>query len=111
MSDKPIYKIASQSKPIINMAWIDIKRKGIALVGLDLKSKYCEVGAFVHGNDLPCLSIETTPASLYLLEGESLEDWTLVEFPAFKGWQIRVAEISKYTGYVCFTKEEQCPKK
>ena len=76
-------KIVTQGQPKVNHAYIRAFSPKIAVVDIDMASKYCEVSAVWGGTDIGVF-IDATSESLYLLEVEG--ESTLVEFPQFAGY-------------------------
>ena len=100
------FKIALQGAPLVNHG---TKRDlELALVELDMRTKYCEV-AFVGDNDgTPEVGVqnsERSPPSQSCL-GHTPEDITLLAFPEYKGWRILSAECARYTVRLVFGRDK-----
>jgi len=98
-------KVTKQGAPIVKDGHIKRICSDVALVEIDLISKYCEVDAAGGDDEPPTLYISPTEESDYLMEGADVGVVTIVELPDFTGWDIYTAKITKYTLRVCLTKE------
>jgi hypothetical protein len=109
--------ILVQGKPVVNDAYIYRPGESVVAIGVDMRSKYCEVAAMGGDPDGPVVDIEATERSLYLadeildLEDLSTEhseqnDLTEIRFDEFQGWSVWSANIFRYTLAVCLIKNE-----
>ena len=71
------------------------KSEGAALFYVDLKAKRASVSATTKWEGCPAVVIVKTEETLYA-DSES-KRMTLVSFPEFRGWDLFLCEISKYT--------------
>ena len=122
MKKNKICRVSIQGAPIIDYAWIEEYEKDtyslqsahIVLIGLDLHTRHCEVAGEGWTGKHPSICFEATEATIKLSgkdsikKGKNLNALTEVVFTAFgKGWDIKTASISKYTCFVCLTKERE----
>ncbi len=100
--------IERQGAPIVKEeAYIVNKTKDVALVLVDLKSKWCEVLCEMEGTDeAPALSICATERSTALDKKYHVDDDTKISFPAFKGWNMFCYDLTKYSLKIAFIKFE-----
>lgn len=102
----PIY-IKLQGAPILsdNQGYIVTRGKNIVAIEVDLQSKYCDIDYTISGSDGECgIGIIATKESLYLNEKRK-DVCTEIYFPEFSGWTIWASNLSRYTLYVCFIKD------
>lgn len=100
------FKILNQGGPIANRGHIVSQSDELVLVHIDFKSKWCEIAATggSNENEGPTIYIEITKQSLYINE-EAQSDFTEIEFPDFKEFDIICSEFSRYSLYVTFVKK------
>lgn len=107
-------EIAVQGVPVpTDEAWVVIRHEDIALVVLDIQTKWCVLGATSSVFDkstsmyTPCVHISPTDRAMQLLADRDMTDddmETEIAFPDFKDWDIAVSNCNRYTLSVCFTK-------
>lgn len=88
----------------INRGYIWKKGKDITLLLVDMHSKRGDIIAYGEENNAPELIIGANKDSLYLNNKLSHNSLTNIIFPELKGWTIIMANISKYSIYVCLIK-------
>jgi hypothetical protein len=101
-----LFKVIRQGAPIVNFAVILSEHEDIALIDIDLKSKYCEAYSTGLEEDNPTITLMADENSLYLNRKYKRDDATEIWFPRYKGWTIYMAEIHKYTCSICLWKHE-----
>lgn len=95
-------KVIEQGAPVVQLAWLVLKTKNFAAFEVDMQSKWCEVDCSGGVDNLPMVSIGTNSRSTYLsYDGNQA---TMIGFPEFPGWDVWVAECSRYTLRVCLQK-------
>lgn len=101
-------KITHQGAPLINTHITCMKRySDVIVLVVDLKSKHCGVMAHSVGDDsCPAIIICANQRSLHLNEEVNSYEPTDIEFPEYKGWDIFLAEITRYTLRICLIKRE-----
>lgn len=81
----------------MNVAWIKARGESVAAIFVDLHSKRCDVDD-CDGQ----IRIRAIPdISLHLDESKPIDAETIIELPEFSGWEVFLAEISKYTLRIC----------
>ena len=92
----------SKSGPfrISNRAYHPYKQRRI--ISIDMDTKRGEVCIGSNGN-IPCVILFKSEGTCYENKKAKCEA-TEITFPEFKGWNICLAEISKYTLFVGFIK-------
>lgn len=104
-NDKLKIKITQQGAPDINYGWIVEIGENVVALNIELKSKYCEVSSSFSGSNGECgVVLQTTKRSLYLNDKTDREDFTTIEFPDFKGWNVFATWLGRYTINVCLIK-------
>lgn len=103
MKIKTKIEITNQGGPIANDAYILEKGDRVAAVLVDFETKYCEIFATGGNGENPNICIGCSENSLHYKEGLK-DDITEISFPKFTGWNIFCAEFSRYSLYICFTK-------
>ena len=107
-------EIAVQGVPVpTDEAWVVTRHEDIALVVLDIQTKWCVLSATSSVFDkesklyTPCVHISPTDRAMQIVEDRDMTDDdmdTEIAFPDFKGWDIAVSDCQRYTLSVCFTK-------
>ncbi len=100
-------EICHQGAPRVNVGGVRIvsKSKDSVLLSVDMHSKHCETAGWYSSDDgQPVIVIGRTAHSLNLNQSASVD--TDVLFSEYKGWDIFLAEITKYTLRVCLVKGE-----
>lgn len=92
--------IIQQGAPRVNVAWIKASSETVAAIFVDLHSKRCDI------DDLDGqIRIRAIPEiSLHLDDAKPVNSETVIAFPEFAGWEVFLAEISRYTLRVCLVK-------
>lgn len=102
-------KIQNQGAVLVNTnsAVALSKNKDLVAVIVDFKSKYCEVDAYSSGDkDVCAVLVGANKQSINLHKSKDMEESTkiiFVEYPE-KKWKIFSANVSRYTLYICFIK-------
>jgi hypothetical protein len=101
-------KIVTQGGPVVNDGWIVASGPDIAAVDIDLSSKYCVVEATSGSHDglAPMVYIGADKNSLHLKKGREAKT-TEIALPQYKGWQIWMSELSRYTLSICLIKPKE----
>jgi len=109
-------EIVGQGVPVpADDAWVVTRHEDIALVVLDMQTKWCVLGATSGVYDresklyTPCVHISPTDRAMQIVEGRDMTDDdmdTEIAFPEFKGWDIAVSDCNRYTISVCFTRQK-----
>lgn len=107
-------EIVVQGVPVpADDAWVVTRHDDIALVVLDMQTKWCVLGATSGAFDresklyTPCVHISPTDRAMQIVAGRDMTDDDLdteIAFPDFKDWDIAVSDCQRYTLSVCFTK-------
>lgn len=107
-------EIVAQGVPVpADEAWVITRHEDIALVVLDMQTKWCVLGAISSVFDkatsmyTPCVHISPTDRAMQIVAGRDMTDYdmeTEIAFPDFKDWEIAIADCQRYTLSVCFTK-------
>lgn len=56
-------------------------------------------------DNIPSIYIEANEDSLYLNKKINKKELTCIEFPTYSNWNILIANICKYSLYVCLVKD------
>lgn len=100
------FKIENQGAPIINYAYIFEQTNNIVLIGVDLKSKYCEIDCTTGGDNEPIgVYISAGKETIRLNKDVDKEEPTKIIFPEFIGYDIFALSLSRYTLKVCLIKK------
>lgn len=97
-------RIDTQGAVDVNYGVVYKKARNVVALEIDLYSKYCEVtciGTLVG----PVLGLSAGKNSMHLKKGAHRDDTTYIELPEFVGWDVWSASISKYSLFVCLTRE------
>lgn len=90
---------------LINSAYIYKKYKDICIVIVDMKSKRGDISyTGSEENECPSLGIEPNKDSVYLNPKCQETKVTQIVFKDFKKWNILMANVNKYSIYVCLEK-------
>lgn len=104
-NDKIKINITQQGAPVINIGWIVEVGENVVALSIDFMSKYCEVSTSFSGSNDECgIVLQATERSLFLNEQADREDFTTIEFPDFKGWNVFATWLGRYTLNVCLIK-------
>ena len=96
-------EIAIQGAPGVNHA---IAHEGdLAMVHVDLQSKYCEVCSWGADDDVPVVMVCANGESLKLDPGQPADALTQISFPEYRGWQVASATAGRYTVTVVFKRD------
>lgn len=106
-AERPVkIKVAVQGGPVLNDGMVMAVGPNVVAIEVDMKSKRCEVAAHTETwTHVPELWISGDNA-LHLKKGCERE-LTAVTFPEYRGWQVFLAEISRYTLRVCLVRREK----
>lgn len=109
-------EIIAQGVPVpCDEALIVVRHDDIALVVLDMQTKWCVLGATSDVYDkesklyTPAVHICPTDRAMKIVAGRDMTDDdmdTEIAFPEFNGWDISIADCNRYTVSVCFTKRK-----
>ena len=109
-------EIIAQGVPVPDdEALIVIRHDDIALVVLDMQTKWCVLtatsGVYDKESKLytPCVHISPTDRTMQIVAGRDMTDDdmdTEIAFPEFVGWDIAISDCNRYTLIVCFTKRK-----
>ena len=98
MKTKPLYKIDVQGAAVVNTVTIHARTKAIVCIDIDMKSKYCQPGAYCNdmknGKTIPGIFIDTDENSLFVRKSEND---TLIMFPMFEGYSVYASSGGRYT--------------
>jgi hypothetical protein len=89
--------IKSQGAPVINTATVLIKNKDLTLIGIDCKSKYCELDGYIGGGKDCLVYIGANENSIKLKKGKKITDSTLIILPEFSGWEVIASNNGRYS--------------
>lgn len=103
-----------QGEVLVNRAWChkaqEPEKLGIAIVEVDLKTKYAELMCYSNGviqGDQrlsgPSFMLMTNENTLYKSETDSGP--TQITIPEFRGWDVFCVSLSRYSLRVCLTSE------
>lgn len=99
-------EILEQGSPIVNNGIIYKKTREIALVEIDLSSKYCKVLAEVENDNTPGILIVADKNSLNLNTKVKKSKPTEIKLSDFKGWKVYLSNYSmRYTLYLTLIKK------
>ena len=102
--DNEIFIITKQGGPILNSGRVVADGENVVAIEIDMKSKRCEVFAESATEDgAPAIWISGLNA--LHLKGGMENDETQVAFPSYKGWEIFLADIGRYTFRVALVKK------
>jgi len=95
----------------INLADEQAHRKpSIAVVEIDLHSKYAELQTYSNGTWIseerisgPSFVLDKNEATLHL--SEKHEGWTEIVLPDFFGWEVFCCDLARYTLRACLTSQ------
>lgn len=98
------HKIKTQGAPLVNNVFVEHRAYKVALLTIDMKSKYCEVSGFSSGEkEYPEIEFDINERSLKLHKTKNYE--TILSLREFKGWKIFSASVGgKYSMNVVLTK-------
>ena len=100
-----IVTVTHQGAPVVNADNVREKVNGdITLLTVDMASKWCEVSGHSSDDNCPVLSICSNECSLHLKNGVDRSESTYIKLTKYKGWDIFISEISRYTLRVCLVK-------
>ena len=104
MRETPI-KIMHQGDPVLahDTGYGVVGNDGVVCFYIDMHTKRCDVTASSNGDCGPEIFITMTEASPDYKEDN---DWTIIAFPEFKGFQLHAAMCSRYTISVALRKED-----
>lgn len=94
--------VIQQGKISVNVdnAVVVVQHEDIALVTIDLHSKYVEtVGWSCEDNAPPNIGLSPGEGSLHLVEAE--HEATVISLVDFPGWRIALANCARYTLTLC----------
>jgi hypothetical protein len=98
-----LYQIVSEGKPRVAHAKLLTKLDKdteAVIVYLSLDSKYTDEILYEYNDEIPCVHIYIGEDTLYVNEVE--QDYTTVEFPLLKGWEVIASNRMKYDYYIAF---------
>jgi len=96
-----------KGKPVVNAGYIVEVYQNLALVEIDMMSKYCEPCGHLSGNDGNCaILIGPTEESLYL-DSKAVNEITQISFLQFNGWRVVASSVGRYNLTVCLRKPKQ----
>jgi hypothetical protein len=102
---KNIISISHQGAPLLHTDSITEKTCGdIALLTIDMISKWCEVSGYSNSDDCPVILIDSSERSVHLKGVIDESESTDIKLTKYKGWHIFVADINRYTLRVCLVK-------
>jgi len=105
-------EIKLQGKPVLTAprAWVVRQGRGIAVLEIDLKSKYCDAGASISSSDGGCgVLIDATEHSIYLDDSKDA-DFTEVWFTEFNGWDVWGNEVESDIDLLSESATGRCDK-
>lgn len=99
-----------QGGPIVNTACVIMKRKGLHLVEVDMKTKWCGVSCYISSpfldEEAPGLMVDCQSRSLHFTPKKK-RIHTSISFLEYAGWDIWIAECNRYTLRVVLIKNTQ----
>jgi hypothetical protein len=99
--------IVQQGPMRINHAIVCERGENVVAIVVDMASKRGAVCGEISDEDgVPAVMIEANEHSLHLDEKADTRLDTMVAFPAFKGWRVWCADVSKYSVYVCLVRRD-----
>jgi hypothetical protein len=108
---QPTCKIKQQGSPIFNSAALLCNHPDVAVIEIDMKSKYCDVeltgSDCCKGSSIPLIVIAANDRSLHLHPRKDRNAWTEISFPAFDGFSVMATGSGRYTITVCLVNIEK----
>ncbi len=87
--------VTQQGKPVREHVFLVKKYNDIALVTINFRSKWLDIGFIGSAFECPLIGVVGTDRSKFLSRAES--DYTEILFNTFRGWKIFSVDISRYT--------------
>lgn len=97
-------KIKTQGATLVNYAFLEYKTNKVALITIQLRSKYCEISGFYSDEkEYPEIEFDINERSIALHDKNI--NGTVISLRDFKGWKIFSASVGgKYSMNVVLTK-------
>lgn len=98
MTRSVVFKIETQGAVVINNGYVRAKNKDMAALEFDMRSKYAEMILY-HSDDAgrPSIMMQAGEDTLHLDTTKPRDMPTVITIQGFKGWDVYMAECSRYT--------------
>ena len=95
---KPVKLEIEVGQILVNHAWVLQSSRNIALIEIDMASKYAELSATGESMGIPSIFFTANDATLH--DNKDSKKYTIVRLPKYEGWSIFCAECSRYTARI-----------
>ncbi len=105
MAEKISYNVTMQGAPVVNSMGVVCCHNDVAVLNIDMKSKYCAVSItgseVTDGCSRPLVWIAANERSLYLHKKKKRDDVTEIRFLGLDGFTVMATGDGRYDISVC----------